>query len=414
MRIWFVIICLLIALPAQAQLKDYAHFYNVDLEEPIPQIWRLKKDYAKANSRYNWNYDFSWRIPTTFDSGFKKQIKTFGSVEKRIDNPDEESLLRDLQRIPRSLYPYIGPMLHRMRGLSGKILDLPGIKETKNKFPERIADRMRNIPNIEKISPELYVYISPQFWGEGMNSLERPSLLQNQPETMPDIRIKPDFIRELMSKVKASDFGQDKNPQPAEIGFRHFNADINTPLSSADVRAFVGTFDALDKFRKHNGNELKLIMIDPLIQYWEQQNGVPEEISFLKQVVNPCQTIVRKVKWTNLQDEFQQAVGAYGFGLNDWAYTCDKVIKAYRVHNMPQAYVSTLKLQRKGYYYKFFDPYLFDDEEKRQVRYFLEAFVWTYDTDMNNIEAILPYNQELREKLYDLDMHFAGTPMILP
>lgn len=414
MRKCFIfIICLLAALPANAQLKEYSKLYNVDLDEEIPQVWRLKKEFEKETSRYNWNYDFNWRIPSVFNSDFKKQITDFGHIEKRIDNPDEESLLRDLKRIPKSFYPYIGPMLHRMRGLSGKVLDLPGIKETKNKFPERIAERMQNIPNIEWTSPELYLYLSPQFWGEGLDSLEYPDLKKLEPEDMPDVRIKPEFIQKLKAKVKASDFGQGKTP-PTDISFRHFNPDINTPLSSADVRAFLDTFDALDKFRKNNNNELKLIMIDSLIGYWDEKNGVPEEITFLKQVVNPCQTIVRKVRWSNLQDEFQQAIGVQGFNLKDWAYTCDKTIKAFRVHNMPQAYTTTLRLQRKGYYYQFMDPYLYSDEEKRQLRYFLEAFVWTYTTNMQNIDAIKPYNLELKKKLLDLNMHFAGTPIIMP
>ncbi|MBR6356277.1 MAG: hypothetical protein IKR92_05430 [Alphaproteobacteria bacterium] len=414
-RFLYFLIMLCAAFPAYAQLKEYAHLYDVDMQEELPMLWRLEKEREQAMTRYNWKYDFNWHIGTVFDSEFRRDIKTFGAVEKRINNPDEESLLRDLKHIPPVFYPYIGPALHTVRGLSGKILDLPGIKGTKHKFPERIASVFQDIPDIEFVSPELYIYLSPQFWGEDMQSLEMPQLAQNQTdEEMPNMRINPEFMQKIKAKVKASDYGAGKKGPTQSRGIRHFDADANTPLSSADVEAFIGTLDALDAFRKNKDNELRLWTIDPLISYWEQKNGVPKEVSFLKQVVNPCQTIVRKVRWTGLQTEFQKAIGAQGFGAEDWAYTCEKTIKAYRVHNMPQSYISTLKLQRKGNYYRYLDAIAVDEEEKKQYRYFLEAFVHMYDTDLENIKAIKPHNKELRRRLYDLDMNFAGTPIILP
>lgn len=410
----YLLIALCAAFSAQAQLKDYAHLYDVDMEEELPMLWRLEKEREQALSRYNWKYDFNWHIATVFDSSFRRDIKTFGAVEKRLNNPDEESLLRDLKHIPPVFYPYIGPALHTVRGLSGKILDLPGIKGTKHKFPERIASVFQDVPDIEFVSPELYIYLSPQFWGEDMQSLEMPQLAKNKDEKMPNLRVNPEFIQKIKARVKASDYGVGKHGPTPERGIRHFNADANTPLSSADVEAFVATFDALDKFRKNNDNEQRLWMIDPLIAYWEQKNGVPKEVSFLKQVVNPCQTIVRKVRWTGLQVEFQQAIGAQGFGAEDWAYTCEKIIKAYRVHNMPQSFISTLKLQRKGHYYKYLDKIAVDEEEKKQYRYFLEAFVHMYSTDLENIKAVKAHDKKLSSWLYGLDMNFAGTPIILP
>lgn len=414
MRWLMFIIFLFSAVPVRAQLKEYTPLYEVDINEELPMIWRLEKEREKAVSRYNWNYDFNWHIPTVFDSGFKRDIRKFGAIEKRINNPDEESLLKDLRHIPPEFYPYIGPVLHTIRGLSGKILDLPGIKGTKNKFPTRIAEVMQDIPNIEFTSPELYIYLSPQMWGENLRSLEFPKLAQNQPEDMPKVRINPEFIYKIKQRVKASDYGAGKKAKYVSPGLRHFHADKNTPLSSADVEAFINTFDALDKFRQNKDNEQRLMMIDSLMDYWDEKNGVPSAITFLKQVVNPCQTIVRKVRWTGLQTEFQEAIGEQGFGLEDWAYTCEKTIKAYRVHNMPQGFISTLKLQRKGYYYRFLDKIAADEEEKKQQRYFLEAFVHMYDTNLENIKAIKPHNDKLKQKLYDLDMHFAGTPILLP
>ena len=156
----FLLFLWMSAFPAHAQLKGYIHIYDVDLQENIPYLWRVHEDFKKDTALYDRKYDYKWRIPTVFNSDFRRKIKTFGSVEKRFNNPDEDAILRDLQRMPKAFYPYIGPMLHNMRGLSGKILDRPGIKETKNKFPDKIASRMQNIPDIEFVSPDLYLFLS--------------------------------------------------------------------------------------------------------------------------------------------------------------------------------------------------------------------------------------------------------------
>ena len=153
--VFFCLLFMLIPANADAQLKEFEHLYDVDLDEEIPPLWRLKKEYDKATSLYDWRYEYTWRIPSGFNYDFKQKIKYFGSVEKRIPNADEEAILRDLKRMPEEFYPYVGPMLHNVKGLSGKILDMPGIKETKNKFPQKVASRLQNIPNLKFLSPRL-------------------------------------------------------------------------------------------------------------------------------------------------------------------------------------------------------------------------------------------------------------------
>lgn len=407
------LLCLL-SFPAAAQLKDYMHIYDVDLQEDIPFLWRVHEDYKKDTALYDRKYDYRWRIPTVFNSDFRQKIKTFGAVEKRFENPDEEEILRTLQRMPKAFYPYVGPMLHNMKGLSGKILDLPGIKETKNKFPDKIASRLQNIPNIEFVSPDLYIYLSPQFWGEDLNTLEFPKELTEQEEEVPNIRINPEFVRKVKAKINISDFYPGAQPKAPRLGVRHYVADKNTPLSGADVQAFLNTFEGLEKFRKSNGNELNLIMMDTMINYWDDKNGTDREVSFLKGVVNPCQTIVRKVKWSGLRSQFQEAIGDEAFGLDDWAYTCDKVIKAYRVLNMPQAYIASVKALRRGYPYTVLDKLALSPEERIRQRYFLEAVLHLYDTNATDVTAVKPFNRQVHDMLMKMDYLYAGTPFVIP
>ena len=276
-KILCMLLVILYAFPVRAQLKEFMHTYDVDLQEELPYLWRVHEDFKKDNSHYDRKYDYKWRIPTVFNSDFRQKIKTFGSVEKRFTNPDEEEIFRDLQRMPKAFYPYIGPMLHEMKGLSGKILELPGIKETKHKFPDKIASKLQDIPDIEFVSPDLYLFLSPQFWGEDLNTLEFPKELQ-EPGENPRIRINPEFIRKVREKVEVSDFYPGAKPKTPSMGMRNYVADKDSPLSGADVQAFINTFDGLDKFSKTKDNELKLIMVDSLISYWEEKNGGDKQL----------------------------------------------------------------------------------------------------------------------------------------
>lgn len=414
-KIIYILFLWLFAFNAQAQLKEYMHVYDIDLQESIPYVWRLEEEYKRENSLYDRKYDYGWRIPTVFNSDFRQKIKTFATVEKRFDSQDEEAILKEIRRMPKSFYPYIGPMLHNMRGLSGKVLDIPGIKETKNKFPDKIASHLQNIPDIEFVSPELYIFLSPQFWGEDMESIEFPKeIAEDNSDNIPNIRIDPNFILKVKSKINISDYYPGSAPKSPNMGIRHYTADKNTPLSSSDVQAFLNTFDTLEKFNKNNANEIKLIMIDPIINYWDSKKGEDIEVSILKGVVNPCQTIVRKVKWSGLRSQFQDAISNEAFGLDDWAYTCDKVIKAYRIATMKQAHIAIIKALRSGDLYRRLDKLPFSEQERKQHRNFMEAVLHMYDSKSQDVEAVKPFIRQISEKLLNMDYMFAGTPFIVP
>ena len=398
---------------ANAQIREYDDLYKIDLQEDIPLVRELAKEYQDSRNQYNWRYDYNWRIPNTFNSKFLTSIRNFSGSEKRISSADEDSIYRDLQRLPKSFYPYIGPMLHNIKGLSGKILDLPGIKETKNKFPEQIASQFKDIPNIEFLSPELYIYLNPVFWGEGFASLEYPDNYEYPDSSTPNIRISPDFIAKIKQKVSVDDYALGQKLHIPETDFRNYNADINTNLSGADVKSFILTLDGLKKFKYTKNYEIRLMSIGRIINYWDVKNGQDPAVVFFKEMVNPCQAIVRRVKWSGLRSEFQKAIGVGAFGLDDWAYTCDKIIKAYRVINMPTAHITAIRLMRKGYYYKVFENMDITAEEFEQQRYFIEALIRMYDSNLKDVEKIRNFKQELHNKIPALGIEYVGTPIIL-
>ena len=406
-------VCWLLAGVAHAQSLTDPQLFAVDLTEAPPDIKELQREYQNIHSNYRWKYEYRWNMPTIFDNEFQNIITTFGKVEKRIENPDEERILRWLKQLPPEYYPYVGPLLHTMPGLSGKILDLPGIKETKNKFPQRIAAVFEDVPDIEFASPGLYIYLMPEMWGE-KSSKEKPQPRPQKLQNPHKIKINPKFVAAVLQNVSEDDFTLGHQPKEPSAGMRHFLADAQTPLSGADVKAFVQTGKGLKNFFGQNQNTLRFIMVDSLIRYQDEKNGENATAAWLKTVVNPCQTIARKAKWLRQYTQFQQAIGAQGFGFDDWAYTCDKALKAYRVYTMPIDYAGILNFTRTGLYEDLLRQYGYAPEELEQVRYHHAAFVQMYTSTPENIDAVKPYVQQLRQIFSDLGAENSGTPLILP
>jgi hypothetical protein len=411
----FVICCILILLvsPATAKTIDDAHIFDIDLQEETPVLSKLQKEYHEKKSQYSWHYQFRWNMPSQFDTGFQNIINEFGNTEKRLDNANEERILQMLQRLPKEMYPYIGPLLHTVRGLSGKVLDLPGIKETKNQFPKRIARDLQDIEYLEFASPSMYIFLMPEIWGE-KSSVEYPKLKNKSLQIPHKIRINPEFIATVEKNVPAEKFMLNRQSEEAEFSPRNYNADKNTPLSKADVKAFIGTFDGLNKFLHQNQNEMRLMFLEPLIKFYDRQNGEKPIVSYFKAAVNPCQTVVRKVKWLGKYDEFQKVIGEQGFGLDDWAYTCDKTIKAYRVFHAPITMSSMVNIVRKGLYDKMLLSYNLTPQDREMLHYQAQAFLQLYTASKNDIDAVRPFAGQLGKKLIKLGNQYGGTPFIMP
>lgn len=84
------------------------------------------------------------------------------------------------------MYPYIGPMLFTIPNMSEKVLNLPGIRETKNKFPTRIALQLKGIDDLEFLSPFLYYLLMPEVWPENVTMPEMPRRVPAHPKVAYD------------------------------------------------------------------------------------------------------------------------------------------------------------------------------------------------------------------------------------
>ena len=56
---------------------------------------------------------------------------------------------------------------------------------------------------------------------------------------------------------------------------------------------------------------------------WEQENGKGLTVNMLKDMVNPCQRLVQKLRMAGMELQLRMAVGGEGFTPESWAYTCD-------------------------------------------------------------------------------------------
>lgn len=222
----------------QASPADYAAYFKVDLNEPLPKYADLERKYLVENARYNRRYDYHWDIGNLFDSLFRVTITDYGSTERRLRNEHEQDLLDILSMIPPEYYQYIGPYLHTVPNMPEKVLNMPGIKETKNKFPTRIAPQLADIEDLEFLSPYLYYLLMPEMWPENRRSPERPVMRKAAPKVPYD----GDFYARIRELVPADEFVPGAKPEvkTGASDLRTINPDINSPLTSADIKAFAG------------------------------------------------------------------------------------------------------------------------------------------------------------------------------
>ncbi len=325
---------------------DYADRFKIDMNAEIPPIEELRKMFA-PKPVYDRKFDYFWNIGTVFDKEFAQTIRSYGTRQTRLKWPGEESLLEQLANMPKEFYPYIGPYLHTVPGISEKILNMPGIKETKNQFPPRVAPMFEDIENLEFMSPALYFVLMPEIWEDSNLSREQVRL-----RTLPQTNhYNTAFIKTIMDKVPPEDYAPGAKPkEPLKSRLRTISPDASSPLTSKDVQAVARSLEALSDYSADIYNKEKVIEAGALLDAWENSQGTGAILPNLKDLVHPCQRLVQKLKMQGMEKEFANIVADEGFTPEEWAYTCDKTIKAYRVLKMTSAELITLLAYQRNVY----------------------------------------------------------------
>lgn len=388
-----------------------AEDYAIELDEEIPDLADLADKFHYQNSDYRRNFSFRWDMPKTFDKEFKNIYKTLAEDERHLSSKTEDYIYMMLKKLPKEFYPYIGPYLHTLPQLTGRVLDMPGIKETKNKLPERIAEKFKNIEYLEYLSPELYIFLMPEMTGEGSLSYEYPQLAEPEYRTLRRTSINPEFMQKIVEQTPLADFA-DSSKKEKSAGTRHYIFDENTPLSGADVEAFSNTLGDLHDF--HLANRINFIKVGTLMSFWEEENGAEQDFYFYKQMANPCAAMVRNIKWANKSFEFQKIIGKNGFGINDWALVCDRTLKAYRRANISLAMVMVIRGLQNGVLIKYYEMSGVDKEDMPILEANLGAAREMYNASREDVETVKPYMNRIHKTLPENNSYFLGSPLLIP
>ena len=407
-RILLFVVAVFCSFSANAGMKDYAKYFEVDLDAPLPDIKALEKEYRSVTDIYNPRYMVSWDMGPVFDSVWSSTITSFGTSEKYINSATEQEMYDMLMTIPKELYPYVGPMLHTLPGISDRILMLPGIKETKNKFPERIAPQLADVEDIEFLSPHLYMLLIPEMWPSNQKNLEKPIKVKAK---IPQRIQSKEFLQSVMNSVPEQGYGGAffTNNKPGPDKLRTLKITKNSPLTTGDVRAFLRTIDGVRSFASFS-NTLKIISAANLLNYWEQKNGTALSLNGLKDGVNPCQRLALKIKWAGLEDEFVKEVGKEGFSINEWAYTCDKTVKAYRIARVSVAKISSMREFKSGKY----DKYISTLKPVYQERQYsaMQSIVEMHKAPKSDVYEALKNERLISDKLIPLGGMLITSPII--
>ena len=400
---------LFLCVPVRAQTPDFTKYFEVDLNAPLPNLKALQEEYARATEIYDPRYIVSWELGAAFDEVWRGVISYYGTTEKRLRSPGEETLTEMIASLPKEVYPYIGPFLHSVPGIPEKILNMPGIKETKNKFPERIAPQLADIEDLEFLSPYLYILLMPEMWPNNDESLETPKKRRSK---IPQTPYDPKFYAKVIKNVEQSGVSNaySGGERPLQDKLRTLKVTKTSPLTSADVLAFTNTLDGVLAFSSFE-NKLKIIRAGSLLDYYEAKNGTALSMNTLKDIVNPCQRLALKVKWAGLETEFSKAIAKEGFNINEWAYTCDKTIKAYRATLISEGKLASLKLYKKGVY----NAYISSFNKKWRDSQFatMQGVLAMYKTTQNDVNQVLKNRVELKEKLMPFGLLMITSPITL-
>ena len=328
--------------------EKYDKYFTIDLKQELPTYEELQAYYHDVHAVYNRKYDWHWNIGNLFDAVFRMTINEYGSTEKRLKSANEDGLLLALQQIPPEYYQYIGPYLHTVPTISDKILNMPGIKETKNKFPTRIAPQLADIEDLEFLSPYLYFLLMPEIWPDNQMPIERPVKQKK--------RVEAAHNRQLYDKIKqlvpADEFYADAQIKTGTDMKDLRNIDITqgTPLTGGDIKSFLATLPELNKLQSDGAAMAKIYGAGSLLDIWENDHGIGLPVNSFKDLISPCSRLVQKMRIAGYESYLRHIVAGQGFTPEQWAYTCDKTVRAYRMTTLSHASAMSLKAYALGVY----------------------------------------------------------------
>lgn len=395
-RTVFFGICFALVCPALSIANEagkYKKFYEVNLHENYPSATELQAK-IDADKDYDKGYDYTWNIGKKFKAAFRRIIKSYGLSEKRLKTPTEDVILEAIKMMPPDSYPYIGPFMHTVPGMSPKILNYPGIKETKNQFPERIAPELQHIEDIEFLSPALYWVLMPEVWQTYGYTAEFP---QNRPPR-PKVQYNPQFYENLNRYADLRAYiPKTRKLMPHKIdplSRRTINPEPDSPLTAPDALAVAQTFKGISGLNKDFQTFLKIMQATKMLNLWENEQNPGFPVSpLIKDMANPCRRLIQKFRIIGEERKLAAIAAEQGFTLDEWGYTCDKTVKAHRAANMSQSTAAAISAYRKGLLDKSISQL---SPNLAQANYALmQGLIEMYDAPLPDVAAVIRNRRQM-------------------
>lgn len=379
-----------------AGVADFASFFEIDIEkDKLPQMADLY-DVLKKYAVYDKKYESFFDLLGDFDEEFKTTIASYGMQEKRLKGESEDQYIEFLNHMPKKYYQYIGPQLFEVPNMSEKILNLPGIKETKNKFPTRIAEAVKDIENIEHVSTYLYALLMPEAWGEYDEEIEYPQITPYYPKLIYNENLGT-ILQKLVRPEKFQP-GYKADTKKTKSDLRTLHPTKDSLLTSADIKAFLATLDEVDAWANKDENVNMFSKVTILWNLYGREDAIGKYVpAGYMDLIHPCARFVQKSKILGKDKELGAIVAKKGFSIEEWGYTCDKTIKAHRVTNVTSYMVRMIREFQQGVY---------DGEIKslsnytQNVRFSLmQGIIQAHKVPMNDVLEYRKNRREFVEKL---------------
>ena len=398
---------------AFAEIPDkekYDQYFEIDLNTELPTYEELQKSYTDHHTVYDRKYKWHWDIGNLFDAAFRSTISIYGGTERRVKAKHEDTLLQTLKILPPEYYQYIGPYLHTVPGMSEKILNLPGIKETKNKFPTRIAKHLENVEDLEFISPHFYFLLMPEIWGE-----DTPREDEQPQKIVPLKKERNTKLYDTVRKmVPAEEFYPSEVSKPKDYlsDLRTIHITENSPLTSGDIKAFLKTIPVLNELQKNDHAMAKIYSAGTLLDVWDMDNGRGLPINTLKDLIYPCRRLVQKMRIAGEDVYLRHIVAQEGFTPESWAYTCDKTLAAYRMATMNHGVSQSLKGYVLGANEKELQSTL-NAEAAEMVRLEMQAAMRLFYAPRSDVLEAYKNRELLRDSFYKAGYSIIAAPIVV-
>ena len=322
----------------------------------------------------------------------------------------EDDIYRLILMLPKYAYQYIGPFIHEMPYVSDRILNIPGIKETKGKFPTRIAPQMKEYAKKygKYMSTHLYLYLMPEAWATTQR--EKSTFKGYSKIIKIDENTKPDdlFILNNTSLLKKHAILSPEKYRTGEALKKQFRPQTpadqvtqTSALTEGDVEAALASFKEIEaEFGNNRFDEFHSALRDMSLS----------DNNLMGEMLNPMQTLVDKIDRLPQKERFAKALAKHGFTPQSWGITVDKIIKARRVENMSPAVALNLAAWRRLKK----PPKSFDtlSPRDRQIAWdSIQLFLGMYSSTRENLLAVKNYGDNIRKVFATRDMMFIETPV---